>query len=113
MRRARSEAVSCRHGSVVKSLARGLDRPLDVFSVAFRDLREHFAGGGIVSRKSFSGSGVDPLAVDQHFAGFIEEFGNLWVNLGGKCDTHTTSFVKTEINPTWLEDEQKYRSDRQ
>ena len=46
--------------------ARGFYGAVDIFAVAFGDLRENFAGGGIVGGESFAGSGIDPLAVDEH-----------------------------------------------
>ena len=39
---------------------------VDIFAIAFGDMRENFSGGGIVGGESFAGSGFDPLAVDEH-----------------------------------------------
>ena len=64
-------ALGCGHpapGAVVKGFASGLHGLIDVFAIAFRDLSQNFAGSGIVGRKSLSGSGIDPPAVDQHFS---------------------------------------------
>src|SRR5208282_613027 len=52
--------------------ARRRDRAVDVFFVAFRDVRKHIAGRGIVCGERFSGSGVNPLAVDQHLPFFCD-----------------------------------------
>ena len=51
-------------GAVVKGIARGLYRLINVFAIAFRDLRENFSGGGIVSGESFARGGIHPPAID-------------------------------------------------
>ncbi len=50
--------------------AGGFYGAVDVFAVAFGDVGEDFAGGGVIGGESLAGSGIDPLAVDEHLALF-------------------------------------------
>ena len=89
-------ALGCGHPAprpVIKRLASGLHRLIDIFAIAFRDLSENFAGGRIICGKRFSGGGVDPPAVDQHLSWFVDELRDLRMNLRGNCDAHTSSLV--------------------
>ena len=79
--------------AIVESLARGLHCLIDIFAIAFGNLRQNFAGRGIVSGKSFSGRGIDPPSVDQHLSWFVDELRDLRMDLRGNCDAHRSSLV--------------------
>src|SRR5438445_1866848 len=84
--------------SMVEGLARGVYCLLDVVTIALCHLRQYLAGRGIVGWESLAGSGVHPLAIDQHLAGFFDEVRDLRMDLRGNCDAHTSSFGKSEVN---------------
>jgi hypothetical protein len=92
-----SATLGCGHPAprpVIKRFASSLHSLIDVFAIAFRDLSKNFTGSRIVSRKSLSGSGVDPTAIDQHLSWLVDELRDLWMNLRGNCDAHTSSLFK-------------------
>ena len=79
-----SPALGCGHsapGTIVERRARRLNGPLDIFAITFRDPRQHFTSGGVVRRKSLSGSGLNPLSVDQHLAWPLNKLSHARVNL--------------------------------
>ena len=78
---------------VIERFASSLYGLIYVFAIAFRNLRQNLSCGRIVSRKSFSGSGIDPPAVDQHFSWLVDELRDLRMNLRGNCDAHTSSLI--------------------
>jgi serine/threonine protein kinase len=52
----------------------------------------YFAGGGIVTGKSFAGNRVNPISVDQHFARLGNETGHAGIDLHARnCGAHKTS----------------------
>ena len=79
-----ASAFGCGHpppGTVVEGFARGLHGLFNIFTIAFRHLRQNFTGGGIVGGKSLAGNGVYPIAVDQHFARLFDKLRDLRMNL--------------------------------
>ncbi len=66
---------------MIKGFARSFDGLLDIGAMAFRDLRQDFAGGGIVSGEGFAGNGIRPFAVDQHRARLLDKIRDLRMNL--------------------------------
>ena len=82
--------------SAVEGAAGGADGGIDVGAIAFGNLREDFSGGGIVGGEGLAGSGVDPLAVDEHFAGGGDEVGDARIDIDrGNGDAHS-GLLKTE-----------------
>src|SRR5580704_15247822 len=65
--------------------ASGFDRAVNVFLVAFRDVGEHFTCRGIVGGKGLPGSGVDPLAVDEHLASLGDKACYVFIRLYSYC----------------------------
>jgi hypothetical protein len=57
----------------IERAARGAHGALHVLAIAFRDLRDHLARRRVVARERLAGSGLDPLAVDQHRAAAGDE----------------------------------------
>ena len=88
-------------GTGIKCFAGSGDGAVDVFFGAFGDLGEFFTGRGIVGSECFSGCGVDPLSVDEHFASCGQEF--LCACSLGKSFNHGHDddllFVKCRIDP--------------
>ena len=65
-------ALGCRHAApraVIEGIARSSHGQVNIFAIAFRDLRQNFAGCGIVGRKGLAGSGVHPLPLISIFRG--------------------------------------------
>ena len=78
--------------AILKSLAGCLYSLVDIFAVAFGDHGQNLAGGRIEGGEGLARSGIDPLAVDEHFAGFFQKFVD--PRIEGKrrnCHTHSAS----------------------
>jgi hypothetical protein len=72
-----------------KSRSRRLHRAIDVFLIAFCDIRKHVPGGGIVGGKSFAAYGIHPPAVDQHFVLLAHVSAHSWIHLDDRsCCCH-------------------------
>src|SRR5215470_19678780 len=61
-----------RPGTRFKGCTRSLHRPVNILTIAFRDASQHFPRGGVVGWEGFSGSRLDPFAIDEH----LSRFGN-------------------------------------
>ncbi len=85
MRRPRSDGVMLRPGTVFEGLACGFHGAIDIFAIALGDLGQHFARGRVVGRESLAGSGLNPLAVNEHLARGSNEILHAAVNLGSSC----------------------------
>src|SRR5580704_8442982 len=78
-----------------ESSTSGFHRAVNVFLVAFRDVGQHFARRGIVSGKSLSGSGFNPLAVYQHLASLGYKPSYVFIRLYSCCRScHITLLLR-------------------
>jgi hypothetical protein len=84
-----------RPGTAVERLARGLHGRINVLPIAFRDLRQDFAGSRVIGWESLARRGIHPLAVDQHFARLPDEVADPRINLDWRnCNSHTSSLER-------------------
>src|ERR1700682_2408971 len=84
--------------TAVERLASSLHGSVNVLPVAFRDLRQNFAGSRVVGWESLACGGIHPLAVDQHFSRLPDEVGEARINLNMRnCDSHTSSLERNRV----------------
>src|SRR5450631_3410572 len=87
-----------RPGTAVERLARRFHGGVNVLPIAFRDLRQNFAGGWVVGWESLARGGIHPLAVDQHFARLCAEVADPRINLDRRnCNAHISSLEQDRV----------------
>ncbi|MNP03848.1 hypothetical protein D3C76_957460 [compost metagenome] len=60
-------------GRIIERLAGGEDGPVDIFRRGARHHAQHFAGGRVVQGHGLAIGGLDPVALDEHARGALDE----------------------------------------